>query len=68
MGKFFASPVKLPKTELPQYCVHPTTCASEYHISTSLLCKGVLKIKESISDKELMSLDSASWAILCYKI
>ena len=24
MGKFFASPVKLPKTELPQYCVHPT--------------------------------------------
>ena len=26
MGEFFGSPVKLPKTELPQCCVHPTTC------------------------------------------
>ena len=24
MGEFFGSPVKLPKTELPQCCVHPT--------------------------------------------
>ena len=26
MARFFASPVKLPKTELPQCCVHPTIC------------------------------------------
>ena len=40
MGKFFASPVKLPKTELPQYCVHPTIYGHGGHVShvTLFIC------------------------------
>ena len=38
MGKFFASPVKLPKTELPQYCVHPTIYILLIDIYRSCIC------------------------------